>query len=76
MQFTMRILMTALTVALFFANTYGQTTTTGTIEGVITDSHGAVVPGVTITATSPNLIQPVVALTVNSKKQIHQSTLM
>jgi outer membrane receptor protein involved in Fe transport len=36
----------------------GQTATTGTIEGVITDSHGALVPGVTITAVGPNLIQP------------------
>ena len=35
-----------------------QTATTGTIEGVISDSNGAVVPGVTITVTSPNLIQP------------------
>ena len=35
-----------------------QTATTGTIEGVITDSHGARVPGVTITAVGPNLIQP------------------
>ena len=35
-----------------------QTATTGTIEGVITDSNGAVVPGVTITAVGPNLIHP------------------
>lgn len=35
-----------------------QTSTTGTIEGVVTDAQGAVVPGVTVTVTSPNLIRP------------------
>jgi hypothetical protein len=34
-----------------------QTTTTGMIEGIITDSNGAVVPAVTVTVTSPNLIR-------------------
>lgn len=34
-----------------------QTPTTGTIEGFITDPNGAIVPGVTVTATSPNLIR-------------------
>ncbi len=34
-----------------------QTSTTGTIEGFITDRSGAVVPGVAVTATSPNLIR-------------------
>jgi outer membrane receptor protein involved in Fe transport len=34
-----------------------QTITTGTIEGLVTDSNGAVIPAVTITATSPNLIR-------------------
>ena len=34
-----------------------QTSTTGTIEGVVTDAGGAVVPGVTVTVTSPNLIR-------------------
>ena len=35
-----------------------QTRTTGTIEGLITDRNQAVVPGVTLTASSPNLIRP------------------
>jgi outer membrane receptor protein involved in Fe transport len=35
----------------------GQTATTGTIEGTITDSKGGIVSGVTVTATSPNLIR-------------------
>ncbi len=34
-----------------------QTTTTGTIEGIVTDHNGAVVPAVTVTVTSPNLIR-------------------
>src|SRR5258705_2916994 len=35
-----------------------QTSTTGSIEGTITDPNGAAVRGATITATSPNLIMP------------------
>ena len=34
-----------------------QTTTTGTIEGLITDANGAVVPAALVTASSPNLIR-------------------
>src|SRR5688572_26746525 len=37
--------------ALFAGSAFGQTMTTGSIEGVITDSTGAAVPGVTVTAT-------------------------
>jgi outer membrane receptor protein involved in Fe transport len=37
--------------ALFAGSAFAQTTTTGSIEGVVTDSTGAAVPGVTITAT-------------------------
>ena len=36
--------------ALFAGSAFGQTTTTGSIEGVVTDSTGAAVPGVTVTA--------------------------
>jgi len=35
----------------------------GRINGVVTDESGAVLPGVTVTATSPALIQPQVAAT-------------
>jgi outer membrane receptor protein involved in Fe transport len=37
--------------ALFAGSAFGQTTTTGSIEGLVTDSTGAAVPGVTVTAT-------------------------
>src|SRR5262245_10668743 len=36
---------------------------TGTISGRVTDSSGGVLPGVTVTATSPNLQGPRVAVT-------------
>lgn len=47
--FTLSFLLTTCVMA--------QTATTGTIEGGITDIHGAIVPRVTITVTSPNLIR-------------------
>ncbi|MEJ7711560.1 MAG: TonB-dependent receptor [Pyrinomonadaceae bacterium] len=46
----------------------GQTSTTGSIEGEVTDVNGAVVPGVTVTVTSPNLIRPQTA-TANEEGQ-------
>jgi hypothetical protein len=52
----------ALLVTLSFSVTAfaqgGGASSTGTIQGRVTDSQGAVLPGVTITATSPALIQP------------------
>src|SRR5215510_13009154 len=36
---------------------FGQAATTGTIEGLVTDSAGAVVPGATVKVSSPNLIR-------------------
>src|SRR4051794_4073761 len=33
-----------------------QTATTGTIEGIVSDPNGAIIPAVRVTATSPNLI--------------------
>ena len=36
----------------------GGASSTGTIQGRVTDAQGAVLPGVTVTATSPALIQP------------------
>ena len=37
--------------ALFAGSVFAQTTTTGSIEGTVTDSTGAAVPGITVTAT-------------------------
>lgn len=48
----------ALTLALFATSALAQTSTTGSIEGTVTDQNGAAVPGMTVTATSPNLITP------------------
>ena len=42
-----------------------QTTTTGTIEGIVTDSNGAVVPAIIVSVTSPNLIRAQSATTDN-----------
>src|SRR5678815_2518641 len=44
-------------VALLGTPTSAQTITTWTIEGVVTNSNGAVVAAITVTATSPNLIR-------------------
>jgi outer membrane receptor protein involved in Fe transport len=58
MKTPIRIL-TVLALALsFFVSAAAQTSTTGSIEGSVTDVNGAAVPGVTVTATSPNLIRP------------------
>ena len=35
-----------------------QTQTTGTLEGVVTDPAGAVVPSVTVTLSGPNMLRP------------------
>src|SRR5678815_1848972 len=42
--------------ALFTGSVFAQTSTTGSIEGTVTDTTGATVPGVSIRVTSPNLI--------------------
>jgi hypothetical protein len=41
----------------------GGASSTGTIQGRVTDSQSAVLPGVTVTATSPALIQPQTTVT-------------
>ena len=43
-----------------------QTLTTGSIQGIVSDPSVAAVPGVTVTATSPNLIRPQSATTDSS----------
>ena len=46
-----------LCISSLVGSAFAQTTTTGTIEGLVTDSTGAVVPAVAVTVTSPNLIR-------------------
>jgi hypothetical protein len=57
----------ALLVALSFAAPAfaqgGGASSTGTIQGRVSDAQGAVLPGVTVTATSPALIQPQTTVT-------------
>ncbi|HVF49363.1 MAG TPA: TonB-dependent receptor [Pyrinomonadaceae bacterium] len=61
----MRIMtaMMVLCFALFTMSAMAQTSTTGSIEGTVTDVNGAAVPGVTVSVTSPNLIRPQSATT-------------
>src|SRR6267143_7190075 len=51
-------LLLVLSFLAFSINAIAQTSTTGSIEGTVTDQNGAAVPGVTVTVTSPNLITP------------------
>ena len=46
----------ALALALFATSAMAQSSTTGSIEGSVTDPNGAAVKGATVTVTSPNLI--------------------
>ena len=49
----------AVVVSLFMTfAAMGQTQTTGTVEGTVTDPNGAVVPAMTLTLSGPNLIRP------------------
>src|SRR5262245_66324432 len=59
MKILSRIMPATLALCLAFPATSvgAQTATTGTIEGIVTDPNGAVVPGATIKVTSPNLIR-------------------
>src|SRR5215510_8358798 len=65
MQVKMRIL-TALLIfnaSVLVTSANAQTTTTGNIEGIVSDRNGAVVPAVRITVTSPNLINSQTSVT-------------
>ncbi|HEY2963140.1 MAG TPA: TonB-dependent receptor [Pyrinomonadaceae bacterium] len=52
--------------ALFAGSAMAQTSTTGSIEGTVTDSQGASVPGIAVRVTSPNLISAQTATTDSS----------
>ncbi len=58
-----KLVLALITLGLFVSGVMAQTATTGSISGTITDPTGAAVPGVTATATSPNLILPQSATT-------------
>jgi outer membrane receptor protein involved in Fe transport len=49
--------------ALFAGSVFAQTSTTGSIEGSVTDTTGAAVPGIAVRVTSPNLISAQTAVT-------------
>src|SRR5438552_4970975 len=55
------ILVAAFAFVLAFVMTplsmYAQTTTTGTVEGTVSDPNGAAVPNVTVTLSGPNLVR-------------------
>jgi outer membrane receptor protein involved in Fe transport len=53
----------AMTLAMFATSAMAQSSTTGSIEGTVTDPNGAAVKGATVTVTSPNLISPQTATT-------------
>jgi len=62
----MRIILkfiSALSLALFAVSAMGQSSTTGSLEGSVTDPNGAAVRGATVTVTSPNLISAKTATT-------------
>ena len=48
----------AMTLVTFATGVMAQSSTTGSIEGMVTDPNGAAVKGATINVTSPNLITP------------------
>ena len=52
--------------ALFAGSALAQTSTTGSIEGTVTDSQGAAVPGIAVRVTSPNAISAQTATTDSS----------
>src|SRR5215213_4777990 len=60
MRFVLKSLAAALVLALavpsLSAAQGGGASSTGTIQGRVTDTSGAILPGVTVTATSPSMI--------------------
>jgi len=52
-----------LCLGLLAGQTFAQSSTTGSIDGTVSDPNGAAVRGATVTVTSPNLISPQSAMT-------------
>src|SRR5690242_19978260 len=46
------------TIGLTVTNSFSQTSTTGTVDGTVTDQAGAVVPAITVTLSGPNSLRP------------------
>jgi outer membrane receptor protein involved in Fe transport len=65
MKNTMRIFAAAMFALCLSLVAMGQSQTTGSIEGTVTDPQGAVVPGAQVEVTSPNLIRAQSATTGN-----------
>jgi outer membrane receptor protein involved in Fe transport len=62
---TTRALIVIALMAVLAQCAFSQTSTTGSISGVVKDQTGASVPGATVTVTSPNLIRPQSATTAS-----------
>jgi outer membrane receptor protein involved in Fe transport len=52
-----KLVFLAVLVLAFASAAFAQTTTTGTVEGTVSDSNGAAVPNVTLTLSGPNLVR-------------------
>jgi len=63
MRKTGLVALMVLFVSAFAARAFSQSLQVGTIEGKVTDQSGAIVPGVTVTLTSPVLLTPRTAVT-------------
>jgi outer membrane receptor protein involved in Fe transport len=66
MKNSMRFLVLSLFVLCFSLSAFAQSSTTGSIEGTVTDQAGAAVPGATVSVSSPNLISAQSATTDDS----------
>jgi outer membrane receptor protein involved in Fe transport len=53
----MTVLAFAIAFTFALSTAFAQTTTTGTVEGTVSDTNGAAVPNVTITLSGPNLVR-------------------
>ena len=51
-------LVVLVTIGLTVSSSFSQTSTTGVVEGTVTDQAGAVVPAITVTISGPNMLRP------------------